>query len=205
MNRKEDTGDRPMRKDLGAKAALFPMPVLIVAAYDGDGNVNAMNAGLGTISGKDRIVLMISANHKTTKNIHETKAFTVALADKDHMAVADYFGIVSGNKVQDKFAKSGCHAEKSRFVNAPVISEFPVTMECEYMETIDTENVYAIVGRIVNVSADENIISDDGRIDPFRLNALIFDQFQCSYCVATERVGQACSVGRTIEKRSADD
>ena len=193
-----------MKKDLGAKAALFPMPVLIIAAYDGEGNVNAMNAGLGTVCGKDRIVLMISANHKTTKNIHETGAFTVALADRRTMAVADYFGIVSGNKVPDKFARSGCHAVRSRFVNAPVITEFPVTMECEYVKTIDTENVYAVVGRIVNVSADEEVLTDDGNIDTSKLNALVFDQFQCSYRIATEKVGQACSIGRTVGDRPSD-
>lgn len=193
-------GETDMKKDLGAKAALFPMPVLIIAAYDEEGNVNAMNAGLGTVCGRDRIVLMISADHRTTKNILKTGAFTVALADKDTMAVADYFGIVSGNKVPDKFSRSGCHAVKSRYVNAPVISEFPVTMECEYVETIDTENVYAIVGRIVNLSAEEKVLTEDGKIDTSKLNALIFDQFQCTYCIATETVGKACSVGKTVNK-----
>ena len=115
------------KKDLGVVPAVYPMPVLIVAAYDKDGK-----------------------GHKTTKNILETKAFTVAIADKAHMDVADYFGIASGNNTPDKFERTGYTAVKSQHVNAPIIDEFPVTMECELAEVVSTETMYCIVGKIAN-------------------------------------------------------
>ena len=190
-----------MRRDLGKQPAVFPMPVLMVAAYDNHGTVQVMNAAWGMICDMDKIALFIDEDHATTKAIRETKAFTVSLADKDHMDVADYFGIATGNKVPDKFARSGYHEEKSGHVNAPVITEFPVTMECELAEITETENLHAVVGRIVNVSADEKVLSENGKIDPVKLNALIFDQFQNGYYVAKERVGKAWNAGADLMKK----
>ena len=187
-----------MRKDLGKQPALFPMPVLMVTAYDEDGTVGVMNAAWGMICDMDKIALFIDEDHKTTKNIRHSKAFTVSLADREHMAEADFFGIATGNKMPDKFARSGCHAEKSSHVNAPVITEFPVTMECELAEIVETDNLYAVVGTIVNVSADEKVLGEGGRVDPAKLNALIFDQFRAGYYVAGDKVGQAWNAGKKL-------
>ncbi|MDO4293342.1 MAG: flavin reductase family protein [Eubacteriales bacterium] len=189
-----------MRKDLGKQPAVFPMPVLMVAAYDENGTVNVMNAAWGMICDMDKIALFIDKGHKTTQNILKTKAFTVSLADKDHIDAADFYGIATGNKMPDKFSKSGYHAEKSAHVNAPIITEFPVALECELAEVVETEHMYAIVGSIVNVSADEKVLSENGKIDPLKLNALIFDQFQSGYYVATEKVGQAWNAGKEMMK-----
>lgn len=189
-----------MKKDLGVLPAVFPMPVLIIAAYDKNGTVQAMNAAWGMTCEADKIALFIDADHATTKAINQTKAFTVSIADKAHMDVADFFGIATGNKMPDKFEKSGYHAEKSQKVNAPVIQEFPVTLECELAEITNTENVHAVVGKIVNVLADEKVLSENGKVDPLKLNALIFDQFQNGYYVATEKAGQAWNAGREIMK-----
>lgn len=194
-----------MRKDLGKQPAVFPMPVLIIAAYDENGTVQVMNAAWGSICDMDKIALFIDEEHATTKAIRKTKAFTVSLADKEHMDAADYYGIATGNKMNDKFEKSGYHAEKSKYVNAPVITEFPVALECELAEITETENLHAVVGKILNVSADENVISDNGKIDPVKLNALIFDQFQSGYYVATEKVGQAWNAGKEMYKSAQEN
>lgn len=186
-----------MRKDLGVQPAIFPMPVLMVAAYDENGVVDVMNAAWGMVCGSDKIALFISEGHKTTKNIRAVKAFTVSIADKEHMDVADFYGIASGNTMPDKFEKSGYHAEKSSFVNAPIVTEFPVALECELAEIVETENMHAIVGKIKNVSADEKVLSDD-KVDPVKLNALIYNTFQRDYYVATEKVGQAWSAGKKL-------
>ncbi|MBO5999127.1 MAG: flavin reductase family protein, partial [Lachnospiraceae bacterium] len=126
-----------MKKNLGKVLGVYPMPVLMVAAYDGNGKVNVMNAAWGMICSMDKIALFIDEDHKTTQNILETKAFTVSLADRDHMEVADFFGIATGNKMEDKFERTGYTAVKSEFVNAPVIDEFPLVMECELAEVVD--------------------------------------------------------------------
>ena len=189
------------KKDLGVVPAVYPMPVLIVAAYGKDGKVNAMNAGWGMICDMDKIALFISEGHKTTKNILETKAFTVAIADKAHMDVADYFGMASGNNTPDKFARTGYTAVKSQHVNAPIIEEFPVTMECELAEVVSTETMYCIVGKIANVVADETVMSKNGKVDPAKLNALIFDQFQGGYYVSGDKVGQAWNAGKPLMQK----
>jgi len=194
-----------MRKDLGVQPAVFPMPVLMVAAYDENGTVDVMNAAWGMICGHGKIALFIDEDHKTTKNIRVSKAFTVSLADKDHMDVADFYGIATGNKMSDKFEKSGYHAEKSAHVNAPVVTEFPVTLECELAEIVETENLHAVVGKIVNVSADEKVISENGKVDPLKLKALIFDQFQAGYYVAGEKVGQAWNAGKALMEAAEAD
>ncbi len=190
-----------MKKNLGVVPAVYPMPVLIVSAYDENGKVNAMNAAWGMICGMDKIALFIDEDHKTTQNLLKTKAFTVALADQDHMDVADFFGIATGNKMSDKFERTGYHAVKSTFVNAPVIEEFPVVMECELAEVVQTENMYAIVGRIVNVAAEEAVLSEKGKVDPEKLNALIFDQFQSGYYISGAKVGKAWNAGAGLMKK----
>jgi flavin reductase (DIM6/NTAB) family NADH-FMN oxidoreductase RutF len=189
------------RKDLGKQPALYPMPVLIVAAYDAAGTVQAMNAAWGMICGMDKIALFIDEDHKTTQNLLKTKAFTVALADKAHMDVADFFGIASGNKMEDKFARTGYHAVKSEHVHAPIVEEFPVVMECELAEVVNTENMYAIVGKIVNVAAEEAVLDEKGKVDPVKLNALTFDQFKHGYYVSGEQVGKAWNAGAGLMKK----
>ena len=190
-----------MKKNLGVVQAVFPMPVLMVAAYDEQGRVNVMNAAWGMICSSDRIALFIDEDHKTTQNLLKTKAFTVALADQAHMAEADFFGIASGNKMADKFERSGLHAVKSAFVNAPVIEEFPVVMECELAEVSQTESFYAIVGKIVNTAAEESVLNEKGKVDPARLNALMFDQFQHGYYLVGQQVGQAWNAGVPLMKK----
>ena len=190
-----------MKKDLGLVQAVFPMPVLMVAAYDENEKVNVMNVAWGQICDYDEVILFIGEDRKTKKNILSSKAFTVAIADKDHMDVADYFGTVSGNQVDDKFERTGYHATKSDKVNAPIIEEFPVVMECELLENLESEHVSGIVGKIVNVKAEESVLNEEGKIDPKKLNALIFDQFQNEYYVTGDKVGQAWHEGEALVKK----
>ena len=177
------------------------MPVLMVAAYDENGKVNVMNAAWGMMCSSDKVALFIGEEHKTTQNLLKTKAFTVALADRKHMDVADFFGIASGNKINDKFERTGYTAVKSEFVNAPVIEEFPVVMECELAEVVETENLYAIVGKIVNTAAEESVLSENGKVDPAKVDALIFDEFQSGYYVTGEKVGKAWNAGAGLMKK----
>ena len=190
-----------MKKNLGVVQAVYPMPVLMVAAYDETGRVNVMNAAWGMICAMDKIALFIDEDHKTTQNLLKTKAFTVSLADREHMDAADFFGIASGNTMDDKFERTGYHAVKSEYVNAPVVEEFPVVMECALAEVINTENIYAIVGRIVNVAAEETVLDEKGKVDPEKLNALIFDQFRHGYYVSGEQVGKAWNAGAALVKK----
>lgn len=189
-----------MKKNLGVVPAVYPMPVLMVAAYDESGKVNVMNAAWGMICNSDRIALFIDENHKTTQNLLKKKAFTVSLADKAHMDVADFFGIASGNTMPDKFERTGYKAVKSAFVDAPIVEEFPVVMECELAEVVDTDSMYCIVGKIVNTAAEESVLSENGKVDPVKLQALIFDQFQHGYYVSGEQVGKAWNAGSGLMK-----
>ncbi|NBI67921.1 flavin reductase family protein [Pseudoflavonifractor sp. 60] len=189
-----------MKKDLGVLPAVYPMPVLMVAAYDKSEKVNVMNVAWGQICSRDKIVLFIGEGKKTWLNIKESRAFTVALADEAHVDVADFFGIASGNKMDDKFERTGYHAVKSDRVHAPIIEEFPVVMECELLEMLDTEYVSGVVGKIVNVKAEEAVLGDNGKVDPLKLKALMFEQFQNGYYSTGEKVAQAWNIGLGLMK-----
>ena len=190
-----------MKKDLGALPAVYPMPVLMIGTYDENEKVNVMNVAWGQICDMDKIVLFIGEGKKTWLNIKASKAFTVALADEKHMDAADFFGIASGNKIDDKFERTGYHAVKSDKVHAPVIEEFPVVMECELVEFVETESLSGIVGKIVNVKADEAVLSENGKVDPAKLHALMFDQFQNGYYATGEKVGKAWNAGMGLMKK----
>lgn len=190
-----------MKKELGIKTAVFPMPVLMVGTYDETGKVNVMNAAWGQMVDYDMIMLSLTKSHKTCQNLAKTKAFTVALADKEHLAEADYFGIVSGNKEKDKFAVSGLHAEKSEHVNAPVIEEFPLVMECELLETIDTNYMYAVIGKIVHAQVEESALNEKGKVDPVKMGAVLFNQFGNDYYAVGEKLGDAWNIGKKFIKK----
>ena len=187
-----------MKKDLGAVQAVFPMPVLMVAAYNDDGTPNVMNAAWGMICEQDQIALFLDPEHKTTKDMRARKAFTVALADRAHMAEADFFGIASGRDMTDKFARTGMTAVKSEKVNAPIIEDFPITMECELAEVVAAEHFSAVIGRIVNVKVEESLLTEDGEVDVSRLDAILFDQFGRSYYATGDRIAGAWDIGQQL-------
>ena len=183
-----------MKKDLDAKAAVFPLPVLMIGTYDENGVADVMNAAWGTTCGADKVAVCLG-EHKTTENIRKTKAFTIAIADAAHAGEADYFGIASAGKTPDKFARSGLTAVEGKAVHAPVVQEFPLTMECEFVEDVRTENFHAIIGKVVNVVADESILNEDGSPDAAKLNAILFDCFGRSYFTIGERIAGAWDAG----------
>ena len=176
---------------------MYPQPVFIIATYNEDGTPNAMNAAWGGISEYDELSICVDDTHKTTKNILARKAFTVSMADVDHVAECDYIGIVSGNDVPDKMARAGFHCIKSEFVDAPLIEELPMTVECELI-SYDTETC-RLVGRIVNVSADERILKEDGKIDPSKLRPITYDSMNQAYLVIGEKVGNAFCDGLKLK------
>ena len=186
-----------MRKNFGAKPYTYPQPVLIIAAYDENGTPDAMNAAWGGISDDTQISMCLSAGHKTVKNIQARKAFTVSMADAAHVVACDYVGIVSGNKVPDKFEKAGFHATKSEFVDAPLIDELPMTLECTLV-SYDPETC-RLVGEIVNVSADGRILDENGKIDPVKLEPITFDPVNNAYLKLGEKVGNAFKDGMQLK------
>lgn len=184
-----------MRKNFGAKPYLYPQPVMIIGTYDEKGNANAMNAAWGGIVGADEIIMDLS-QHKTTENLAATKAFTVSIADVPHIVACDYVGVESASQVSDKMEKAGFTVTKSEFVNAPVINELPLTLECELVKIIDGGKY---LGRIINVSADEKILGGDGEISLEKFFPVVFDTVHAGYYKLGERVGDAFKDGLQLK------
>lgn len=182
-----------MRKNFGCKPMLYPMPVFIIATYDDNGKPNAMNAAWGGISEENEISICVSNDHKTTQNLLMNGAFTVSMATADYVAECDYVGITSGNDVPDKLDICGFHTEKSEFVNAPLIVELPMAIECR-VKSYDKESC-RLVGEIVNVCADNRILTD-GKIDVAKLKPITYDSCGHGYYVLGERVGRAFFDGK---------
>lgn len=192
------TKENKMRKNFGSKPWCYPQPVFILAAYDAEGVPCAMNVAWGGIHYDDQIAMCISANHKTTYNILESKAFTVAMADVKHLVACDYVGVESGNKVPDKFQRAGFTARRSEFVNAPVIEQLPMALECKLI-SYDPETCN-LIGEIVNVSADESVLDENDRIDPGKLQPITFDPVHNHYLVIGGKVGNAFRDGLQLKK-----
>ncbi len=175
------------------------MPVLMVATYNEDGSVNVMNAAWGTMQERDTVALNLTETHKTVKNIKARGAFTVSIADAAHVVEADYFGVESGNKVPDKFKNSGLTATKSEIVDAPVINEFPLCLECEFIEYQDGKYGCGVIGKVVNVTADEKVMDGD-KVDLSLVNAIAFDPYTHGYYKVAERVGEAFKDGLQLKR-----
>lgn len=186
-----------MRKNFGAKPYTYPQPVLMIATYGEDGTPDVMNAAWGGICDAKEISMCISENHKTTENILKRKAFTISMADEAHMEACDYVGIVSGNKEPDKFAKVGFTAEKSENVDAPIIKELPICVECR-LKSYDPETC-RMVGEIVNVSVDESVLDENGNVDVVKAAPITFDPFNNTYIKLGEKVGDAFKAGAALK------
>ena len=185
-----------MRKNFGSKPWTYPQPVFILAVYGPDGTPNAMNAAWGGMSKANELSMCISAGHRTTACILARKAFTVSMGTAAQMAACDYVGIVSGEKVPNKLEKTGWHLTPSELVDAPLIDELPMALECRLV-SYDPESG-RLVGEIVNVSADESVLDSEGRIDPDKLQPITFDPVNNAYRKLGEKVGNAFADGRQL-------
>lgn len=182
------------RVNFGAKPFMYPMPVLIIGTYDENGVPNAMNAAWGIITDFNEISISMS-EHKTTENLAVTGAFTVSIATESMVVPCDYVGVESASKVPDKFARAGFHATKSAFVNAPLIDELPMALECK-VKSYEND---ILVGEIVNVNAEECILTD-GRIDPKKLKPITYDPVNHAYIGLGEKVGNAFKDGLQLKE-----
>lgn len=181
------------RIDFGVKPVMYPMPVLIIATYDDNGVPNAMNAAWGIITDMNEISISMG-DHKTTDNLAKTGAFTVSMATEEYVTACDYVGVESARKVPDKFARAGFHATKSEKVNAPLIDELPMALECK-LKSLDNG---ILIGEIVNVNADESILTD-GKIDPKKLKPISFDPVNNTYIGLGNVVGKAFGDGLKLK------
>lgn len=184
-----------MKKEIKTTEAIFPMPVLMIGTYNEDGTIDVMNAAWGMMLDRDEIVLNLTETHKTVKNIKQRKAFTVSIANAKNVVAADYLGIASGNNTKDKFERSGLSAIKSEIVDAPIINEFPICMECKLEEVNET---FGIVGKILKVSANEEILNNN-KVDINLLDAIAFDPYTHGYYKVGERVGDAFKDGLKLK------
>ncbi len=183
-----------MRKNIKVTEGIFPMPVLLIATYNEDGTVNVMNAAWGMMYSQNEVILNLTESHKTVQNIKANKAFTINLADNNHVTAADYFGVVSGNNVANKLAKAGLTASASPNVKAPIINELPLCLECEFIEYND----YGVLGKVVNVTADERVMNGEN-VDISKVNAIAFDPYTHGYYEVTKRVGNAFKDGLQLK------
>ena len=186
-----------MRKNFGPRPALYPMPVLMIATYNEDGTPNLMNAAWGGISEENEISICVDDSHKTAENVVKRGAFTVSVATADYVAACDYVGIVSGNKEPNKVEKAGLHATKSEFVDAPLIDELPMALECKLI-SYDEESC-RLVGEIVNVCADERVLNENGNVDPAKLRPITYDPMNKKYLVLGDVVGNAFADGKLLK------
>ena len=184
-----------MRKDLGVKPYLYPQLVMIIGTYDKDGNPNAMNAAWGGVADYDKVMVCMSS-HKTTENIEETNEFTISIGDAEHVVECDYVGIVSQNKEPDKMKKSGFTTSKAKYVNAPIINELPICLECRLLKIVE-EDLY--IAQIVNVNALDSVLDKDGKISLEKFVPISYDPSTHGYYKVEGRVGNAFSDGNKLK------
>lgn len=186
-------------KSFGQKPWVLPQPVLIIGTYNSDGTPNAMNAAWGGQWDSKEIMISMGS-HATTENLNRCEEFTVAFATKNTMVTSDFVGIVSAKNDPEKMQKTGWTAIKSENVNAPVFTDFPMTMECRILRKIDeSEEGYYIVAEIVNILVDEAYLAEDGKPDVEKMQLITYDPVHYGYISIGERVGNAFSDGKKLK------
>lgn len=185
-----------MRKDLGQKPLVYPQPVLIISTYNEDGSVDAMNAAWGGVGDDHQVFLCLSKEHNTVENMIRTNAFCVHIADEPHVVESDFLGIVSGNDDPEKFSKSKLHTVKSSYVDAPIITEYPICMECKLL-SYEPESCHCF-GDIINTSVDDRVLTN-GKIDLSKLKAIALDIDNAKYVRIGTEVCDAFSAGLALK------
>lgn len=188
-----------MKINLQNRAVIAPQPVLIVATYDENGTPDAMNAAWGGQCAYHNVALNLATGHKTTENIKKTGAFTLSLGTSDTLVISDYFGLVSGRK-EDKLSKAGVRFSKSGHVNAPIIEDYPIVMECKVVSIREELGETRVVGEIVNTQAEESILDENGKVDLLKMGLIFFDSEKMSYRAVGEEVGKAFHDGNTLKQ-----
>ena len=179
-------------KNLGVQPYLFPMPTYMIGTYNADNTVDVMMMAWGGICAQDSVALNLESTHKTVANLKERKAFTLAVPGIDTLKESDFLGLASANKIPNKFERTGLHATKSERVDAPVIAEYPLTLECEVAEMQEQPYGLRVLGKIVNV------LDETGKIDAEKLQAFVFDQVKYGYYALGKKVGQAWHSGASL-------
>ena len=195
MNKKENAQPVEDRKNFGSAHALMttPQPCVMIATWDENKNPDVMMAAWAGQLDYNQIVISLS-KHKTTDNLAVTQAFTISFADERTVVESDYFGLVSGNKEPEKVAKAGFTITPSPNVNAPIINEYPLTLECKVVSFEDG----MLIGEVVNMSADESILTD-GKVDLTKLKPIVFDAAGMCYRSLGDDVGKAWQSGKAIQ------
>lgn len=187
-----------MKQQIKATSPIFPMPVLLISTFNEDGTVNVMNAAWGTMLSLDMVALNLSETHRTVENIKARKGFVVHIADAKHVVEADWFGVVSGKNDPEKFAKSGMTFVKSELVDAPIINELPIAIECQFVEYQNDANGIGVIGKVMRTSAEESCIKD-GNVDVDAVEAISFDPYTRGYYKVSGRVGEAFKDGLKLK------
>ena len=186
-------------KSFGQKAWMLPQPVLIIGTYNSDGTPNAMNAAWGGQWDSKEIMISMGA-HATTENLARCEEFTVAFATKNTMVASDFVGIVSAKNDPEKMQKTGWTTIMSENINAPVFTDFPMTLECRILRKIDeSKEGYYIVAEIVNILVDEAYLAEDGKPDVEKMQLITYDPVHHGYISLGERVGNAFADGKTLK------
>ncbi len=200
MNQKEKAKEVAGRRNFGAQhPVMTPQPCIMIVTYDENQVPDVMMAAWGGQCDYDKITFDLGA-HKTTDNIRLKKAFTVSFATEENMAESDYFGLVSGNKIPDKVKRAGFTATPSPNVDAPIINEYKLTLECRVIEMEENgEGGARVVGEVVNWSADESILNAEGKVDLAKLKPIIFDSSALVYRTVGDSIGQAWHSGKKFQ------
>lgn len=188
-----------MKQPIKTSEAIFPMPVLLVATYNEDGTIDVMNAAWGTMLDREHVALNLTETHRTVENIKRSKGFVVHIADAAHVVEADYFGVVSGKTEKNKFANSGLTATRSTLVDAPIINELPIALECEFIEYQSDDTGIGVIGRVLQTSVETDKMKD-GKVDIDALQAITFDPYTHGYYLVAKRVGEAFKDGLQLKK-----
>ena len=187
-----------MKQQIKTTEAIFPMPVLLISTFNDDGTVDVMNAAWGTMLERDMVALNLTETHRTVENIKARKGFVIHLADAKHVVEADWFGVVSGKKEPDKFAKSGLTFVTSDLVDAPIINELPVAIECEFVEYQNDATGMGVIGKVLRTSVEEAHL-DEGKVNIDSLEAIAFDPYTHGYYKVGTRVGEAFKDGLKLK------
>lgn len=185
-----------MKKNYKAISGIFPMPVLMIATFNEDKTVDCMNAAWSMAVSMKQIKICMSSTHKTYKNLKRNPYCTISLATKDLVKESDYFGIVSGNTFKNKFENSHLTFIKSSNIDAPIINEYPITMECSLVAFEDD----GVVLDVLNILVEDKYLKDDNSIDFSKVGIISYNPYDNNYYEVKDIVGKAFTDGKKLIK-----
>ena len=173
-----------MKKNIGPRPVLYPTPLIVVGAMNGENPTWTLVAHIG-IPSHDRVMVSLATSHFINQFVKGNEAFSVNVVDEGWLKEADYVGSVSGAKT----SKADAFAWTAGEAGSPIINDAKVAMELKVEDIYELGTFENFICSVLNTYADETVLNEKGKVDYTAFKPVLFEMPNYTYLATGEKLG----------------